>query len=100
MASIKNVYELNGTVGYNAYPNSGYSAENPIITFSQGNPSYIWNPSNKSFIISFLKEGVNVKIEFRKERSIYVDCNYGGTVTLSTSNKVSDGTKATITATP
>ena len=100
VSSIKNVYEYDDIVGYNAYPNSGYSAENPIITFSQGNPSYTWKSSNKSFVINALREGVNVKIEFRKERSIYVDCNEGGSVALSTSNKVPDGAQVTLTATP
>lgn len=93
------VYEYNAYISRFVLPNEGYSGENPIITFSQGNPSYTYNSSSHSFSIPGLQEGVNVKIEFRKERSIYVDCNYGGTVTLSTSNKVPDGTKATITAT-
>ena len=99
VSNIKNVYEYNGTVGYNAYPNSGYSPENPIITFSQGNPSYTWTPSNKSFIISSLKEGVNVKIQFRKEHTITVNAGTGGTAS-SSAQKVPDGSQVTLTATP
>lgn len=95
------VYEYQQYVSRLVLPNEGYSKKNPKITFSQGNPSYSWDPSSCAFVINSLNEGVTVNIEFKKEYTITVQSSNTtmGTVSPNTTTDV-EGTKITLTATP
>lgn len=95
------IYDYQKYVSRLILPNEGYSRKNPKITFSQGNPSYSWDPSSCAFVINSLQEGVNVNIEFRKEYTITAQSSNTsmGTVTPNTITDV-EGANITLTATP
>ena len=88
-------------VSYVINPRSGYSSDFPIISFSQGNPSYTWNSSTNIFTIPSIEEGVVANITFREECTIKVFSNNENFGTVSPANiTTGKGANIEISATP